>query len=131
MTATDSPAAIEQRERRSAVDGVIDKLATGLGGSIGWMAEHGILFLLFAALWVAFGAAVVWSQGSLDEAWAAVRALPLVVQVVVWLLLLPVMAGLWAWETTWPLIVRLVVVLGIAGWNLLVFLPRAAAVPRP
>lgn len=32
--------------------------------------------------------------------------------------------GLWIWETTWPLIVRVVLTAGIAGWNLLVFLPR-------
>ena len=29
------------------------------------------------------------------------------------------------------IIVRLILVLGIAGWNLLVFLPRAAQVARP
>ena len=37
-----------------------------------------------------------------------------------------VMIGLWIWETSWPFIVRLILVLGIAGWNLLVFLPNAA-----
>jgi hypothetical protein len=35
------------------------------------------------------------------------------------------MIGLWIWETSWPLVVRLVLVIGVAGWNLLVFLPRA------
>ena len=48
----------------------------------------------------------------------------------VWLLFLPVMIGLWIWETTWPLLVRLVLVIGIAGWNLLIFLPRAAQTVR-
>ena len=42
-----------------------------------------------------------------------------------WVLFLPVMAGLWIWETGWPTLVRLLLVVGIAGWNLLVFLPRA------
>jgi len=41
------------------------------------------------------------------------------------------MAGLWVWETSWPLIVRVVTILGIAGWNLLVFLPRAAQTATP
>jgi hypothetical protein len=36
------------------------------------------------------------------------------------------MIGLWVWDTTWPLVVRLVVA-GIAGWNLLIFLPKAVA----
>jgi len=60
-----------------------------------------------------------------------IRDLPLIVQAVAWLLFLPVMVGLWVWETTWPLIVRLLVVLGLAGWNLLVFLPKALQGARP
>jgi hypothetical protein len=43
----------------------------------------------------------------------------------VWVLFLPVMAGLWIWETTWPVLLRLLLVGGLAAWNLLVFLPRA------
>jgi hypothetical protein len=49
----------------------------------------------------------------------------------VWLLFLPVVIGLWIWESTWPLVVRLVLVVSVAGWNLLVFLPRAAQSVRP
>jgi hypothetical protein len=110
---------------------IINTLAGGLGNSIGWMAEHGVLFLVFAVIWVAFGAALVISQGSLDQAWQTIRELPLVVQLVAWLLFLPVMFGLWVWETTWPLFVRLILVIGVAGWNLLVFLPKAAQSARP
>jgi hypothetical protein len=106
---------------------VIESAATGLGNSIGWMAESGVLFALSALIWVAFGVGLVWSQGSIDQAWAAIRSLPLLVQGVVWLLFLPIMVGLWIWETTCPFVVRLVLVAGIAGWNLLVFLPRAVA----
>jgi len=113
------------------MDQVIQTLASGVGDSVGWLAENGILFGIFALIWIAFGAGLIWSQGSVDQAWATVRGLPLIVQAVVWLLLLPVMVGLWVWETTWPLIVRLVLVVGIAGWNLLVFLPRAAQAVRP
>jgi ABC-type amino acid transport system permease subunit len=117
--------------RKGRMDQVIELFANGVGNSVAWMAEHGILFVIFAAVWVAFGAALVWSQGSLDQAWQAIRELPLIVQVVVWVLFLPVMFGLWAWETTWPLLVRLVLVFGVAGWNLLVFLPKAAQSARP
>jgi hypothetical protein len=113
------------------MDGVIETLASGLGNGIGWMAEHGILFVVFAALWVAFGAALIWSQGSLDQAWATIRGLPLIVQLGVWLLFLPVMAGLWVWETAWPLLLRVLVIAGLAGWNLLVFLPKAVQAARP
>ena len=110
---------------------VVEALANGLGNGIGWMAENGVLFGIFALIWIAFAVGLIWSQGSLDQAWATVRGLPLIAQGVVWLLLLPAMAGLWIWETTWPIIVRLVLILGIAGWNLLVLLPRAAQAVRP
>jgi hypothetical protein len=113
------------------MDRSIETLASGLGGSIGWLADHGVLFAAFAALWVTFGAALVLSQGSLDQAWTAIRGLPLAVQLVVWLLFLPVMAGLWIWETTWPVVVRVLLVVSLAGWNLLVFLPRAVQTARP
>jgi hypothetical protein len=118
-------------QQKGRVERVLTSMATALGDGIGWMADHGVLFLVFAAIWVAFGAAVIWSQGSLDQAWATIRAWPLIAQLAAWLLFLPVMFGLWAWETSWPLIVRLVLVLGVAGWNLLVFLPPAAAAAKP
>jgi|RifCSP13_1_1023834.scaffolds.fasta_scaffold77756_1 hypothetical protein len=102
----------------------IDTLATGLGNGVTWLAESGVLFLVFAALWVAFGAGLVWSQGSVDQAWQAIRDLPLMIQVVIWLLFLPVMLGLWIWETSWALLVRVVLVVGLAGWSLLIFLPK-------
>ena len=70
-------------------------------------------------------AAIVWSQGGLDQVWQTVNQLPLIVRLGAWVLFLPVMAGLWIWETTWPLIVRLVLIAGVAGWNILVFLPKA------
>jgi hypothetical protein len=110
---------------------VIESLATGLGNSVAWLAENGVLFGIFAIIWIAFAVGLIWSQGSLDQAWNAIRGLPLIVQVVVWLLFLPVMIGLWIWETSWPLIVRLVLVVGVAGWNLLMFLPKALQAARP
>ena len=94
---------------------VIETLASGLGNSVTWMVENGVLFGIFALIWIAFAAGLIWSQGSVDQAWATIRDLPLIVQAVVWLLFLPVMIGLWIWETSWPLLVRLVLVIGIAG----------------
>ena len=110
---------------------VIETLATGLGNTVGFLAETGVLLAIFAVLWIAFGTALVSSQGSLDAAWHWVRSLPWVVQGLVWLLFLPVMIGLWVWETTWPLILRVLVILGVAGWNLIIFLPRALQLARP
>jgi ABC-type amino acid transport system permease subunit len=119
-------------ERRpNPMERVIETLASGLGNGVGWLAETGVLFGIFALLWVAFGVALIWSQGSLDATWQTIRSLPLIVQAVVWLLFLPVAAGLWIWETTWPMLLRLLLVIGIAGWNLLVLLPRALQTPHP
>ena len=131
MTATPSgvghdPAqAVDSVRRKGRMERIIETVASGLGNSVGWMAETGILFGFFAIIWIAFGAALIFSQGSVDQAWQTIRDLPLIVQIVVWVLFLPVMIGLWVWETSWPLIVRLVLVVGVAGWNLLMFLPRA------
>ena len=108
------------------MENLIETLASGLGNGIGWMAESGVLFVLFAIIWGAFGAGLVLSQGSVDEAWRTIQSLALPLQILIWILFLPVMAALWAWETTWPLLVRLPVVLAIGFWNLWMFLPRAA-----
>jgi hypothetical protein len=111
-------------KEKSRVEQVIEKVATGLGDSVGVLADKGILFVVFALIWVAFGVALIWSQGSLDAAWQWVRDLPWLAQGLVWLLFLPVMTGLWIWETSWSLILRLGLIVSLAGWTLLIF-------PRP
>ena len=120
-----------QKRSKGPVEQVIDTLASGMGNGVGWAAEHGVLFAVFAIVWVAVGVGLAMSQGTVDQAWETIRALPIVVQAVVWLLFLPVMAGLWVWESTWPLVVRIVLVASLAGWNLLILLPRAAQSVKP
>ena len=113
------------------MEGIIETLASGMGNTVAWMAESGVLFAIFAVICAAFAIGLIWSQGSLDQAWQWIRSLPLLVQVIVWVLFLPVTAALWIWETSWPLVVRLVLVIGLAGWNLLIFLPRAVQTVKP
>jgi hypothetical protein len=72
------------------------------------------LFVLFALLWLVFGIALIASQGSLDAAWEWIRSLPLIAQAVVWVAFLPVVLGLWVWQTDWTLVVRVLVIAGIA-----------------
>jgi hypothetical protein len=86
-------------------------------------------FTILAALWVAFAVALIASRSSLDATWRGLGALPLPVKGVVWLLTLPVMVGLAVWEgawrtRSWPVIVRLLVVGGLAVATLNAFLPR-------
>ena len=93
---------------------------------IPFLVSSGILLVLFAALWLGFWATLVAQTSAVDEAWRSVGALPLPILGLAWLLFLPLMAGLWVWTTSWPLAIRLVVIAGLAGWNLLVFIPRRA-----
>lgn len=85
--------------------------------------------MVFGGLWVAFGAGIILSQGSVDAAWHWLGDLRLVLQAIVWLLFLPVTAGLWIWEQAWPFAIRLVLDAGLAGWSILMFLPKAAGKP--
>ena len=82
-----------------------------------------VVFVVFAVLWIGFAYALIASQGSLDAAWQWIRSLPLILQGVVWLLFLPVVAGLWIWESGWATAVRLVLVVGIGLFNLYLFFP--------
>jgi hypothetical protein len=81
------------------------------------------VFVLFAALWAGFAYALIASQGSLDAAWRWITSQHLIVQAVVWLLFLPVVAGLWIWESAWPLVMRLILVAGIGFFNVYLFFP--------
>jgi phosphatidylserine synthase len=121
---------LRAERRKGPVEHVIDTLASGMGNGVGWLAEHGVLFAIFAVMWAAVVAGLVLSQGTVDQTWETIRGLPIVVQAVVWLLFLPVMAGLLIWESAWPLVVRIVLVASLAGWNLLVLLPKAAQTVR-
>lgn len=106
---------------KGRVQQVIERVATGVADGIGFLAEKGILFIVFALIWAAFGIALIWSQGGLDAAWQWVRDLNWVAQALMWLLFLPVMLGLWIWETSWSVVLRVALVVSLAGWTLLVF----------
>ena len=56
---------------------IVETLASGVGNTVAWMAESGILFAIFAFVWVVFAAGLIWSQGSVDQAWQSIRDLPL------------------------------------------------------
>jgi hypothetical protein len=86
-------------------------------------------FTILAALWFVFAVALVGSRSSLDATWRGVGALPLSIRAVVWLLALPLMLALAVWEgawrtRSWPAIVRLLVVAGLAVATLNAFFPR-------
>jgi hypothetical protein len=82
------------------------------------------VFILFTGLWLAFAAALIFSPGLLDSVWHSFRGLPLIVQIIVGILLLPLVLGLWIWESSWPLWLRLLLVIAIGVWNVFIFFPR-------
>jgi polyferredoxin len=75
--------------------------------------------LIFLVLWVGFVTALIVNREWLDVLWNWAQALPLVPKIIVWVLILPIMVGLWIWESSWPLLGSLVGFTGIVAWTLL------------
>ena len=90
---------------------------------IPYLADSGLLLVVFAGLWLALGVAIIRAPARVDTAWRRLRSLPLLVQLLAWVLLLPVVAAIAVWQLGWPKVARATLVAGIATWNLLVFLP--------
>jgi hypothetical protein len=83
-------------------------------------------FVILSVLWLGFAAALIFNQALLDSIWTAFRGLPWAVQAIVWLLVLPVTAGLWIWESNWPLWLRLILVVGLGWVTVYTFFPHKA-----
>ena len=75
--------------------------------------------VIFLVLWVGFIAALVVNREWLDVLWNWAQALPIVARIIVWVLFLPILVGLWIWESTWSVLGRLVGFAGIVAWTLL------------
>ena len=74
--------------------------------------------VIFVVLWVGFAIALAVNPEWLTTLWDWVRELPLVAEIIVWVLFLPIMVGLWIWESSWPALVRLLGFAGIVAWTL-------------
>lgn len=83
-------------------------------------------FGVLSLMWLGFGAALIFDRSMLDSVWTAFRGFPFVAQAGVALLTLPVTLGLWIWETTWPIWLRLLLVAGLAYVTIYTFFPRHA-----
>jgi hypothetical protein len=75
--------------------------------------------VIFAMLWVGFAITLVFNRAWLDLLWNWVQALPSVAEIIVWVLFLPIMVGLWIWESSWPTLLRLLAFAGMVVWTLL------------
>ena len=83
-------------------------------------------FAILTLLWVGFAAALIFNQALLDTAWQMLRGLPFIVQAVVWLLILPVAAGLWIWKPPGRFWLRLILVIGLGWVTVYTFFPKKA-----
>jgi hypothetical protein len=82
-------------------------------------------FGLMVGTWLAFAVLAVASEAALADIWQWVRDLPLVLELVVWLLTFPWLLALSVWESDWSDTARLLIVIAIAtAWTLM-------SIPRP
>jgi hypothetical protein len=86
-----------------------------------------IAFAVLSLLWLGFGAALLFTPELLQAVWQVFRGWPWVAQLLITLLTLPVVLGLWFWQTSWPIWLRLILVIGLAWATLYTFFPRKAA----
>jgi len=75
--------------------------------------------LIFAILWIGFGVAYFGNSDWMDALWNWVQSLPLLVEIIVWILFLPITVALWIWESSWPILLRLLGFAGIIAWTVL------------
>lgn len=83
-------------------------------------------FAILSLLWLGFAAALVFNQSVLNTIWQSLRGMPMFIQVIVWLLALPVALGLWIWQMPWPVWIRLLLVIGLGWATLYTFFPKQA-----
>lgn len=89
---------------------------------------NSIAFPGLVILWLAFGLAAVGSPGSLNTLWHRFRRLPLIFQLLVWLLLFPLVLALYIWQASWPFWLRVLLVVGLAAVTIDLFFPGGSLV---
>ena len=82
-------------------------------------------FVVLTVLWSGFAAALLLNPQLLDKAWRMFRGWNILIQLFVALLVLPIVLGLWIWQTRWPGWLRLVLVAGLAWVTVYTFFPRS------
>ena len=81
-------------------------------------------FIILTLLWLGFGISLLLNRELLDKAWRLFRRWNIFLQLFVALLVLPVVLGLWIWQTRWPAWLRLALVVGLAWMTEYTFFPR-------
>lgn len=98
-------------------------IAGQTAGEAAWSIS---MFVLALAVTAAFGYALITDPGRLTDAWSWTRSLPLIAQLLLWLLFLPWMIALWIWTLPWAMPIRLVLVVGVLAWTTWLMFPWKA-----
>ena len=83
-----------------------------------------IAFTVLTLFWGGFGAALLLNRDLLDKAWRLFRSWNILPQFFVALFVLPVVMGLWIWQTRWPAWLCLLLVVGLAWMTEYTFFPQ-------
>jgi hypothetical protein len=83
-----------------------------------------VVFVLFAGLWLVLATALVIRPGAATAVWHELRGRSMVLQLIVWVLFLPLSAALWLWSRPWPTVLRATLIAAVAFVNLAMFLPK-------
>lgn len=85
-----------------------------------------VAFAILSLLWLGFIAMMLINSNMLVVFWHTFRSWPIFFQIIVGFLTLPVVAGLWIWQTGWPVLLRVILVLGLAWVTVYTLFPRKA-----
>jgi len=87
----------------------------------------------FLVLWVGFAIALIVDQEWLDRLWLWLQDLPKVLEVIVWVVFLPITVTLWIWQSPWSTLGRVAGFTGMIAWTLVALsgLRRLAGSNRP
>lgn len=72
---------------------------------------------IFAILWFGFLLALLINQDWLSLLWSWVQSLPLTLRITAWIILTPIMLGLWIWHSSWPISGQILGFAAIVGWT--------------
>lgn len=89
-----------------------------------WRVIGGTVYLAAVGVWGAFLLMMAVSPETLDAIWQWFRGLDRPLQIAGWLMALPWTAGLAAWESSWPALLRVAAVMVLAFATVLAYAPR-------
>ena len=89
-----------------------------------WRVVAGIVYFSAVGVWAAFLVTMAVAPDTLDSIWQWFSQQDPMLRVAGWLVALPWTAALAAWESSWPVLIRFVIVVALAFGTVLAYAPR-------